>query len=151
MKKFILFIVICLCIFALIGCKNEKTYYWEFEQNSSQVAEIKIIVTPNGEHFDTSTYKVVKEIDASYADEMYDDVNSITMTRYHGSLGAPGGLCILINFYNGEFDVISIRESKHYKYDENGNIVGYNSWLASDNDDFYSVITKYIAIEIDVE
>lgn len=148
MKKILLlFVVTCLCGFALTGCENEKTYHWEFEKNSSQVAEIKIIVTPHGEHFDISTYKIVKEIDISYADEIYDDVNSVTMTRYHGSLGAPGGLCILINFNNGEFDVISHRESKHYKYDENGDIIGYNSWLVSDSDDFYSVITKYIAKE----
>lgn len=147
MKKIFSLIFVCLFLFACVGCESERTYYWEFEKDYTRVAEIKIIVTPYGESFDMDNYKVLKEIDISYAEEIYDDINSITMTRYHGSLISPSGLCVLIKFDNEEFDVIARIESKHYRYDENGTIIGYNSWLTSDSDDFYSVIENYLSLE----
>lgn len=140
-------ILICCLVFALVGCEREKTYYWEFEKDYTHVTEIKIVVSPNGEGFDIDNYKVLKEIHVDSVEEVYDDVTSITMTRYYGSLGSPAGMCLLIKFDNEEFDVIARRESKHYRYDENGTIIGYNSWLSSNSDDFYSVIEKYLALD----
>ena len=147
MKKVFLLIFVCLFLFAFVGCESEKTYYWEFEKDYTKVVEMKIIVTPYGESFDIDTYKVIKDIDLSYAAQMYDDVGNITMTQYYGNLASPNKLCILIKFDNGEFDVISCRESKHYRYDENGKLTGYNSWLISDSNDFHSVIAKYLALD----
>ena len=145
MKKTLSLILVCLFIFMLVGCDTGKTYYWEFDKDYTHVTEIKIIIVSSGESLDLNNYKTLKEIKLDYAEEVYDHVTSITMTRYNVSLKSPSGMCILIKFDNGEFDIIARRESKHYKYDENGALVGYNSWLLSKSDDFYSVIEYYLA------
>lgn len=140
-------ILICCLVFALVGCEREETYYWEFEKDYTHVTEIKIVVSPNGENFELSTCKVIKEIDASYAAELMDDVEDISMRNHLGSLILPSGLCILFMFDNGEYDVISRIGSSHYKYDKDGMIQGDASWLASDSDDFYNVISYYLALD----
>ncbi|MBQ7326919.1 MAG: hypothetical protein IJW93_05545 [Clostridia bacterium] len=140
-------ILICCLVFALFGCEREETYYWEFEKDYTHVTEIKIVVSPNGEKFELNTCKVIKEIDVSYAAELMDDVEDISMRNHLGSLILPSGLCILFMFDNGEYDVISRIGSSHYKYDEDGMIQGYASWLAADADDFFNVISYYLALD----
>lgn len=140
-------ILICCLVFALFGCEREETYYWEFEKDYTHVTEIKIVVSPNGENFELNTCKVIKEIDSSYAAELMDDVEDISMRNHLGSLILPSGLCILFMFDNGEYDVISRIGSSHYKYDKDGMIQGDASWLASDSDDFYNVISYYLALD----
>ena len=147
MKKIVSLILLCIFALMLSGCGNEKIYHWEFEKESSRVTEIQIIVTPNNERFDINTYKILKEIDLSYADEMYDDVGSITMTRQHGGMRSLGGLSILIKFDNGEYDVISNIGASHYKYDKNSQMVRYPAWLTADVDEFLGVISKYLALD----
>ena len=147
MKKTLSLILVCLFIFMLVGCDTGKTYYWEFDKDYTHVTEIKIVVSPNGENFELSTCKVIKEIDASYAAELMDDVEDISMRNHLGSLILPSGLCILFMFDNGEYDVISRIGSSHYKYDKDGMIQGDASWLASDSDDFYNVISYYLALD----
>ena len=91
-------ILICCLVFALAGCEREETYYWEFEKDYTHVTEIKIVVSPNGENFELNTCKVIKEIDVSYAAELMDDVEEISMRNHLGSLIVPSGLCILFMF-----------------------------------------------------
>lgn len=140
-------ILICCLVFALFGCEREETYYWEFEKDYTHVTEIKIVVSPNGENFELNTCKVIKEIDVSYAAELMDDVEEISMRNHLGSLIVPSGICILFMFDNGEYDVIARVGSSHYKYDEDGRIQGYASWLAADADDFFNVISYYLALD----
>ena len=147
MKKITSIILVLVCIFLFVGCTEPEVYYWEFEKDFSEISEMKIIVTPYGERFQNDTYNVVKEIDLSYASELYKDVTSISMTKYTGSLGTPTGLCIMIKFKNGDFDLIASRESKHYQYREDGTYDAYSSWLVSNRDEFYPIITKYISID----
>jgi len=140
-------ILICCLVFALFGCEREETYYWEFEKDYTQVTEIKIVVPPNGEIFELKTCKVIKEIDVSYAAELMEDVEGISMKDHSGSLITPRKLSVLIMFDNGEYDVISRIGSSHYKYDKDGMIQGYASWLAADADDFFNVISYYLALD----
>ena len=53
----------------------------------------------------------------------------------------------MIKFKNGDFDLIASRESKHYQYREDGTYDAYSSWLVSNRDEFYPIITKYISID----
>lgn len=140
-------ILICCLVFALAGCEREETYYWEFEKDYTHVTEIKIVVSPNGENFELNTCKVIKEIDVSYAAELMDDVEEISMRNHLGSLIVPSGLCILFMFDNGEYDVISRIGSSHCTYDEDGIIQERSTWLSADSDDFYNVITYYLALD----
>ena len=77
------------------------------------------------------------------ADEIYNDITKLTMKRYGTNLSAPFGKCFLIVFKNGEYDIISLKESKHFKYvDEE--IIGYNSWLCCEKSEFDELINKYL-------
>ena len=48
-----------------------------------------------------------------------------------------------ISFNNGEYDVIARKESCHYRYNEDGIISAYNSWLECDDTQYDALINKY--------
>ena len=75
--------------------------------------------------------------------EFYNDIVNIEMKRYGPNLSSPSGKCFLIVFENGEYDIISQKESKHFKY--NGEeILAYNSWLYCNENEFNELINKYL-------
>ena len=68
------------------------------------------------------------------------------MKKYGTNLKTPSGYCFLIVFENGDYDVISKNESKHFRYDlASKQIKGYNSWLrCSEPALFDKLIDKYL-------
>lgn len=139
MKKYtIIFLTFIMCLFT--SCDN-TVYYWEFEQNCSYVTAIRIIDTEDG-----YVYDVVKELDLQLVEKLYEDVQKLEMEKYGPSLNAPHGYCFLIAFDNGDYDVISKTESKHFKYDlDSGRMQGYNSWLrCTDRALFDELINQYL-------
>ena len=134
MKKIFLLIIF---ILTLVGCDN-NVYYWKFNYQYEEVNKICIIET-----ISEFKYHVVQEIDLTLSEEIYNDVMSIEMKRYGPNLYSPSGKCILIVFNNGEYDIISQIESKHYKY-KGENIFAYNSWLYCDENEFNELINKYL-------
>ena len=130
--KFLLTICFLLC-----SCDN-NVYYWEFNYNYEKVAQLKII-----EIIDGFEYREVKEIDLSLADELFNDIIDIEMKRYGTNLSSPSGKCFLIIFENGEYDIISQKESKHFKY-SGEKLLGYNSWLYCNEEEFNDLIDKYL-------
>lgn len=147
MKKILSLTLLCCFVFVLFGCESEETHRWEFEKDHTHITEIKIVVPPIGESFDINTCKVIKKIDISYAAELMEDIEQITMRLHGGSLITPRKLCILIMFDNGEYDVIARVGSSHYRYDENEKIQEYTSWLSADPDDLFNVISYYLALD----
>lgn len=135
MKKlcFILFIPLM-----LLGC-NREIYHWEFHNSSNEVSQIFIIEIID----ELEEYREIEEIDLKLAQEVYDDIMSIEMKRYGTNLSAPSGKCFLIVFNNGEYDIISQKESKHFRKSD-GDIIGYNSWLCCDESEFEELINKYL-------
>ena len=65
------------------------------------------------------------------------------MKRYGPNLSSPSGKCFLIVFENGEYDIISQKESKHFKYNDE-DILAYNSWLYCNENEFNELINKYL-------
>ena len=135
MKRICLLLIILL---ALTGCDKE-TYRWEFNYSNDEVSQIMIIEIVD----ELEEYRVLKEIDLEQAQEVYEDIRSIRMRRYGTNLSAPSGKCFLIMFDNGEYDIISQKESKHFRYND-GDITGYNSWLCCDQSEFDVLINKYL-------
>lgn len=134
MKKIFLLLIFTL---SLVGCNN-NVYYWEFNYSYEEVDQIKII-----EMIDDLDYRVIQEIDLSLSEQIYNDIMNIEMKRYGTNLSSPSGKCFLIVFKNGEYDIISQKESKHFRY--NGeDILAYNSWLYCDENEFNEVINKYL-------
>ena len=134
MEKIFLLLIF---ILSLVGCNN-NVYYWEFNYSYEEVDQIKII-----EMIDDLDYREIQEIDLSLSEQIYNDIKNIEMKRYGTNLSSLSGKCFLIVFENGEYDIISQKESKHFKY--NGeDILAYNSWLYCNENEFNEVIKKYL-------
>ena len=142
MKKiFLMLIFIFSLILSLVGCDN--TYYWEFNYSYEEVDQIKIIEMIDDLHIDDLHYREIQEIDLSLSKELYNDIANIEMKRYGPNLSSPSGKCFLIVFKNGEYDIISQEDSKHFKY--NGEeLLAHNSWLYCNENEFNELINKYL-------
>ena len=134
MKKIFLLLIF---ILSLVGCDN-NVYYWEFNYSYEEIVQIKII-----EMIDGFDYREIQEIDLSLSEQIYNDIMNIEMKKYGTNLSSPSGKCFLIVFENGEYDIISQRESKHFKY-KGEDILAYNSWLYCNENEFNEVINKYL-------
>ena len=121
----------------IFGC-NRKIYHWEFNHSCEEISQMMIVEMTNDLNF-----QEIQEIDISLAEKVYNDVINLEMKRYGTNLSSPYGMCLLIVFKNGEYDIISRRESKHFKYCD-GKILPYNSWLYCDGNEFDKLINKYL-------
>ena len=139
MKKiFAVFFSLLLIAFSY-GCEK-SIQYWIFEQESSNIVEISIVeVDPESVNYDT-----LENIDIVYADDICEKISSIPMERYGTNLKTQHGTGILILFQNGEYDLITMSEPKHYRYDENMKLQGYNSWLKCCNADDFNNLINYL-------
>lgn len=140
MKKSCLAVLIVIVLLSA-GCIDNSIYYWDFAYDVDDVKAIKLI-DASGDF----TYSIIKEIDITLADELYADVMSLEMERYGTNLSHPYGICFLIVFDGGEYDIISQKESKHYRYDGN-RITAYNSWLCCNDIEFNALVDKYLTVE----
>ena len=151
MKKRVLFIIsiiflIVIFVLAISMCEK-KTYYWDFEYEADDIKEIKIV-----EAVGYLEFSVIKEIKIEYANELYSEIASLEMKRYGTNLSQPFDKCFLIVFEDGNYDIISKIEPKHYRYNygkykyyEYDELVPYNSWLkCRDYDQFDALINKYL-------
>ena len=137
MKRFliILFCVVILCS----GCKDNTIYHWEFEKDASCVTKIEIVEAKN-----EYRYTVIQELDLDVIEQLYGDIVNLEMTKYGGNLSHPSGKCFVISFENNEYDIISVRESKRMRYDEDDNFIGYNSRFKCNEEQFEALIEKYM-------
>lgn len=140
-KKILLTVMIGIVLISMLTSCDNTVYYWEFEQDCNAVTAIQIIDTEDG-----YVYDVVKELDLTLVEDLYDDINKLEMEKYGTNLDTPHGYCFLIAFENGDYDVISKTESKHFKYDQNSErMQGYNSWLrCTDTEVFDELINQYL-------
>ena len=138
MKKIFLMLIVLLL---LVGCN--EIYHWEFNYSYEEVDQIKIIEMIDDLHIDDLHYREIQEIDLSLYEEIYNDIMNIEMKRYGLNLSSPTGKCFLIVFENGEYDIISQKESKHFKFDGD-DILAYNSWLYCNENEFNELINKYL-------
>lgn len=133
MKKYIVLLAIVACM--LSGCHREGS--WEFQYDQKRVTEIKLV-----EILDGYSYSVIKELDISCASEIYSDVESLPWEYYGPNLSAPYGVCFLIMFDTGEYDIISYKEPTHYRM-EDGKVQPFTSWLSCDIEAFEAILSKY--------
>ena len=136
MKRCILLVMIATCM--LVGCVSNTIRHWEFTYSFDYVKEIKLV-----EMIDERAYTVIKEIDVELAEELYTDISGLEMKRYGTNLMRPYGICFLVMFQSGEYDIISQREPKRYKPGQE-RLEAYNSWLECDKEEFQKLIEKYM-------
>ncbi len=140
MKKLFLSISLIFCII-FSGCNYGEIKHWEFNYGYEKITQIKIIEITQG-----SNYREIEEISISFAEELYNDITNLEMKNYGPNLGSPSGLCFLIVFESGEYDIISRKEPRHFKY-RDGYIQAHNSWLQCDENELYDLIAKYLSYE----
>ena len=145
MKKITSFIALLCLAFGLSSCYDKTVYHWKFEQSDNNVSKITIVDISNNS--DEETYIILKEINIEYESALFNDIQSINMYRYYGDPLTPSGHSIIIEFSNGEYDVISQFEPTHAKYDSNGVVRNYISWLYFDSAEYEKLIIKYLSIE----
>lgn len=143
MKKFSILLLVILLTF--ISCK-QSPHYWKFEKDCSEVTEIKIVdLSLTNDHYNYENYVIIKQLDITMIEQCMNDIESFEMKRYGTNLKTPRGKCFMIVFANGEFDLISVVESKHFKYDEeDGSLQPHISWLKCNEEQFNDLINKYL-------
>ena len=137
MKKFFTMLLCALLLVHLYGC-NKQVQYWNFQQEYLNIVEISIVeIDPESvDYCKTST------IDLFYASDVCDRISMIPMEKYGTNLKTQHGIGIFILYQNGEYDLITANEPKHYRYNDNMKLQGYNSWLkCCDTDDFSNLIS----------
>ncbi len=132
-------LIFCLCLSFILANCGRKVYHWDFNYDYDKIKEIKII-----EMVGEVEFNVIKEIDLDLSKELYEDILNLDMHRYGTNLCELMGRCFLIVFDNGEYDIISQKEPKHFKYN-GANIEAYNSWLYSSEEEFEALLNKYLA------
>ena len=149
MKKHMLLIAIIITLtMCLTGCLlNKKVYeHWEFDYAIEDIKHIKIVEI--SEEFNKPPYKVIKEIESIKTPEVCNDVVELTMYTFASSMGSPiepHGICIWIMYNSGEYDIISLRGSNKYRYDEKtGMIKVLTSWRYCVDEEFEALINKYL-------
>lgn len=152
MKKFSILLLVILLTF--VSCK-QTPQYWKFEKDSTEVTEIKIVdLSQSGLLYNPDNYVIIKSLDLTMVDQLYDDIENLKMRHYGTNLNTPRGKCFMIVFANGEFDLISVVESKHFRYDYRdknssyyGTLQAFNSWLKCNEEQFNDLINKYLNTE----
>ena len=133
------FFIIAIAVFMFIPHSCYKTvYYWEFEYDYSQVAEISI-VEANGPR----NYEVFKNLDLTLSKELMEKIEAIEFKKYGSNPYTVSGLCFLIEYQNGDYDIISHKEPMHCKLID-GEIEACFSWYRCDEESFNELINEYV-------
>ena len=142
--KLLFSVLILLLLMFICACDN-SIHYWNCDQPWENVISIKIVDAK-----DAYVYTVISELSDDQAKELYYDIENLQMERYYGSLRTPHGICFLIEFKNGDYDIISEYEQVHCRHEE-GRIMGYHSWLRADEESWESIINKYYCSDSIIE
>ena len=160
MKKIIvLFLTLC-CLLNIFGCvrTDEKIV---FEQPYTEISEIHIIDMDaqtypfvEGTYYNSLLECSIKEISISAAEQLYLDIEALPIIVLFG-MEPPtlGGKCILIQYANKSFHLISLCVSYFYQYDINSEdflemrdgVARINS-IHFEKSDFDALIEKYLNI-----
>ena len=119
------------------GCER-KVYYWKIAYDLDRVTSIQIVDAASG-----TNYEVIKVLDAELIAEAYYDIEHLEMERYGPNLKATRGICLVVTFDTGEYDIIAKNEPQHFIY-EGDELHSYITWLWCDQDDFDKLVEKYM-------
>lgn len=139
MKKIIVILFLLIGFLVIGGCQKTEIHTWEFKYDSSQVDYVQLVRFDQG-----SAEEVVVEIEHSLIETMMNDLEALEM-RQNGDAVVHHGMCIIIMFNSGEYDIISQNNPKHYVNDS-GLLPGHAhaTYLKCDKDAFKSLIQKYL-------
>ena len=146
---FLALIAACAAIYTLLPNSFKSANYWEFEKDISEVEDISVIeITESsgqGKWGEGLKGTVLKKIDPSNYDDVFETIKNVEMYSYYIGLSHPSGRGILIRFKNGDYDIISSIEPRHYRYSkEYDKILAYNSHLTCNDEQFEAMVNKFL-------
>ena len=140
MKKFIYFSLVLVVQFCLVLAACDKTtYYWEVAQSVENISKIEIVEIENGE-----IETVICTIAPEFYEDLVHDVQTLSASKYFGSLTQPNGKSIIITFNDNTFDLISKYEPRHIIEPGGGFFHSGANWLCFRSDEFDQLIEKWI-------
>lgn len=161
MKKILVFVIVVLVIF-LNACEPEAYYFRNSERNDEIVSVDLIsyttdsieIVESNEEILNVSVDSIIllETVDGSYLDDFIDDFSNIEFLLGFPRMNSPSGICIKINYENGDFLLIMDFEKDEISYgdailyDSSGNFKEYfggSSW----RENYLNLINDYFEID----
>jgi hypothetical protein len=150
MKRIISSIIVLCLVVILSGCGDKTIYHWEFDQDYTCVKKIQIVYIPSYESpdlCDVESYIVVKNIDFSYFQTIYTEINQMKMEDNRDPLGMPYNLSFLVVFENGELDIINDYACVSVKYNEDNELTLRTGLMTADKIEFEQIIIKYLTLE----
>ena len=140
-------IVSLICILLLYGCDcscDAQVHHWKFQQDSADIDGLYIVDAEN-----PYNYEIIKEIPLEKYDELLDDIKSLEYRKYGWNLHTTWGMCFVVKYSSGEYDIISWWEPMHLVWEEpkdvfsNTHLIAKISWLKCNEKQFNELIEKY--------
>ena len=146
-KKFFIIFILCIsCIsLSLLSCTTKRE--WHFEKPYTDVKKISLInINDDNINYEEIVKKeAIKIIENEYAADIYADVmnlNQDNIIRF--TFSEPYGYCVLIDYGNEYYCIISQKGSGVINYDiKYDNYIFYYSKIGFDKEDFETFIKKY--------
>ena len=138
--------IICIVLILLLtGCYSDSNvYHWEIYQVQSQIKGIYIVDAES-----PSKYEIINEISLEKSEELIKDIKKLDYKTYGRKRHTTSGMCFVIQFQNGEYDIISYHEPMHVvwqgpnkDYPEK-ELKPRRSWLKCSKKEFDTLIEKY--------
>lgn len=130
-------LIACLCCL-LTAC--DRFYKWEVAQGVKNISSIEIV-----EIITESDYTILCEIKPENYEELVKEVQSMDLYKYSGEPHNLSGKAFKISFKDGSYDLIAVREPRHYIKEQDGYIYSEYSWRFFQKDQFDQLIEKWIA------
>ena len=139
MKKIIICMLTILTVLSICGCKCAPTTHWKPMQDKQNVKAIYLVM-----YEDFENYEIIKGYDLEILDNLCEDISSLVMTKAFAPPGGePRGMGFLIEYLNGELDIIS-EDHPGIAYYSNGKLYWQVSLYYFDMKDFKNLINKYL-------
>lgn len=164
MKKRFSLILSLLIIIFISGCVSDpNTYYFNYEELSSNVISIELINYENSNpriinvneisisNIDFQKLEVLEELPSQSIDSFIRRISEITFHESNKSAEAPIGKGIKLNYKNGNFVLISCTLTKERGYsfvtefDDRGNFVKHIAEFA-DRPKFEKLLEEYFEV-----
>lgn len=148
MKKTITILITIVIISAtmLAGCIDKSIHHWEFGQGEEQIVGLYIVDAET-----SMEYEIIKEIPLNEKEALLEDIKGLEFEKYFGmDPGEPCGMCFVIKYQDGAYDIISYFEPMQVVWKEpdehfpNRYQTSLFFWLRCDYDEFNGLINKYM-------
>ncbi|MBQ9731370.1 MAG: hypothetical protein IJV94_04640 [Bacilli bacterium] len=165
-KKLLSSIILVFCILFCASC-DPSTYYYDKDYLTENIQEIRLIDYTNEDrnHFLTWTLdqsnklkdfnleniEILSTLEVDKHDSFIESLCSFDILYKYYAYDSPKGICVMIVYKNGNFDIINCEKDRFAgyigTYDSNGNVVDFIGCFSSYH--YYEdLISDYFEYEV---